>query len=1037
MSDTQKSPNNGLSDADILSSAESSNGRLLAGLSRSNMEINTASSRAADLTASLRSSADKGLVDGKLFSSANPYFPGVMPAAPLPLVNPNTELMNQQLLKQMRMLSFYQSHIYQVQQKKFESDRLQQSIWEQERLKEDQRMEVQKLSMIKQKPKEQESAIASDEVKLHLRTALMNKLRRNVPNQSQGDISETGNHSWQRSQSSTSPPPSALGSSMSPPTSYHNMGGVHNSSRVQDVEFPIRKTASEPNLKVKSMLKQKLGHERRNSPMMARRRPLDVSYGNQLPESINGLDPLSVSPPINLGSTPAISAEVHKAATKRSFEEALANRPSVIPDSLYISMPNISTRTSQPNKPMTDAELRASQASSYGLPLAGHLYPSAFQRSIPGITEEEYVHSLGALTAMHDARRLAHPYLSKAPNLNATIDPQTLNAQRHIRHQKPLSRTQSAPLPVMTSVAANLLLPQQQALLEQQELVKQHQDQISKQHQKKQVLGVLRQTLLQRSSSKNHMEQVDEESEARLLQEMQESREDNFESQQKSVHSSHGSIYAAALAAKANASVNDGLDLSTPYNSSKRFPLRFLSRTNSSPLVAFGSLPSMENPLTEAPIDLATKVSVDDRSSTGVVYDESMLRHHCPCQDNAVHLENPSRIQSIWNRLKSSGLADRCRRVEFKKATIEQLQLCHTESYSIFFGVNSQNRQKLGLTLPELRFQRLTCGGIGVDADTVWNEDCSPLATRMAVGSVIELSSRVYESQLKNGIAIVRPPGHHSESGQAMGFCFFNAVAIAAKHLKHKLGASKILILDWDVHHGNGTQQMTYDDPCILYISIHRHDNGMFFPGTGSLRDCGSKQGLGFNVNIAFNGGLEPPMSDAEYMAAFRSIVMPIVREFKPQITLVSAGFDGADGHANQLGGYKISPAGFGFMTKELMSASDNKVVLVLEGGYNLSSICDASEMCTRALLGESVPLPNQEEVMRPPCKNAVETLEECSRIQTQFWPMVAEHKDKIVMSFVDSLRLAKPTLDSSTSSSKSIDKDDEPIIVTEPMEES
>ncbi|KAF6026097.1 HDAC4 [Bugula neritina] len=781
------------------------------------------------------------------------------------------------------------------------------------------------------------------------------------------------------------------------------------------------------------MLKQKLSQDRRNSPLMSRRRQLGKLYHSQLSVEtgpVNGADPSSSSPPVplNLGSTPAISKEVQKAATKRSFEEA--NR-SKLPDNVYISMPNISlgkAQNPQPNKTLTEAEIRAKQAHQYGLPLTGHIYSSPFQRSLAGMTEEEYVHSLSALTAMHDVRRLAHPYLSKPPNLNASLDQQTLNAQRHMRHQKPLSRTQSLPLPVMRpEAAASILLPQQQALLEHQELVKQHQDQLNKQHQKKMVLGQLRQ-FLQRSSSKSHMEQVDEESEARIIQEMQESREDYQESQQqqRSVHSSHGSLYAAthaASASKSNGSSSNSGSTNTPPTASqtKKQVMRNLARTHSSPHVSFAPLPTASVDA-ETPINLATKTVVEDAEATGVVYDESMLRHHCPCQDNAVHLENPSRIQSIWSRLKSCGLVDRCKKVDCRKATIEQLQLCHSESYSIFFGINSQNRQKLGLTMPELQFQRLSCGGIA----------------RMAVGGVIELSSRVYESQLKNGIAIVRPPGHHSESGQAMGFCFFNSVAIAAKHLKHKLGASKILILDWDVHHGNGTQQMTYDDPCILYISIHRHDNGMFFPGTGSITDCGEKQGLGFNVNIPFSGGLDPPMSDAEYMAAFRSIVMPIVQEFKPQITLVSAGFDGADGHANQLGGYKISPAGFGYMTKELMGACDNKVVLVLEGGYNLSSICDASEMCTRALLGDSVPLPNQEEILKLPCKNAIQALEECSRVQAQFWPMVAKQHSKIRMSFVDSLRLKEaPENDTPTSKKLSEGSGSRQSSTNEPMEES
>lgn len=179
----------------------------------------------------------------------------------------------------------------------------------------------------------------------------------------------------------------------------------------------------------------------------------------------------------------------------------------------------------------------------------------------------------------------------------------------------------------------------------------------------------------------------------------------------------------------------------------------------------------------------------------------------------------------------------------------------------------------------------------------------------------------------------MRPPGSHSEYQQAMGFCFFNSLAIAAKQLKTKLKVEKILIVDWDVHHGNGLQQMFYDDPQVLYISLHRHDDGNFFPGTGDLQEVGINDGVGFNVNIPWCGTLNPPMGDAEYLAAFRSIVMPIAREFDPEVVLVACGFDAASGHPAPLGGYQISPSCFGWMTKQMMTLARGKVVLALEGG--------------------------------------------------------------------------------------------------------
>jgi len=179
----------------------------------------------------------------------------------------------------------------------------------------------------------------------------------------------------------------------------------------------------------------------------------------------------------------------------------------------------------------------------------------------------------------------------------------------------------------------------------------------------------------------------------------------------------------------------------------------------------------------------------------------------------------------------------------------------------------------------------------------------------------------------------VRPPGSHAEYEQAMGFCFFNSLAIATKHLQTKLNLKRILIVDWDVHHGNGVQQAFFDDPSVLYISLHRHDEGNFFPGTGSLDDVGIGAGVGYTVNIPFTGTLNPPMGDAEYLAAFRSIVMPISRQFDPEIVLVACGFDSAIGHPPPLGGYRVSPACFGYMTQQLLTLAEGRVVMALEGG--------------------------------------------------------------------------------------------------------
>lgn len=173
-------------------------------------------------------------------------------------------------------------------------------------------------------------------------------------------------------------------------------------------------------------------------------------------------------------------------------------------------------------------------------------------------------------------------------------------------------------------------------------------------------------------------------------------------------------------------------------------------------------------------------------------------------------------------------------------------------------------------------------------------------------------------------------PGHHAEYQQAMGFCFFNSVAIAARVLISRHQLARILIVDWDVHHGNGIQKMFYEDKRVMYISLHRHDRGNFFPGTGGPHEVGSAAGEGYNWNIAWSG---EAMGDAEYIAAFRALVMPVARDFAPSLVLVASGFDAARGHTFNFGGYDLSPACFAYMTRQLMTLAGGRLVLCLEGG--------------------------------------------------------------------------------------------------------
>uniref|UniRef100_A0AAV2M4Q9 Histone deacetylase n=1 Tax=Knipowitschia caucasica TaxID=637954 RepID=A0AAV2M4Q9_KNICA len=406
----------------------------------------------------------------------------------------------------------------------------------------------------------------------------------------------------------------------------------------------------------------------------------------------------------------------------------------------------------------------------------------------------------------------------------------------------------------------------------------------------------------------------------------------------------------------------------------------------------------------------STTVNVPLRFTTGLVYDPQMQRHRCRCSDSSRHNERPERTESIWNRLNQSGLRRQCELVRSRKATLKELQSVHSQNYVMTFGSDLQDHERLGTdSVTEILSRRLLillpCGGTGVDIDTIWNELHTSTAARVAAGSVTDLALKVALGELQNGFALVRPPGHHATHSSPLGFCYFNSVAIAAKQVLQKLNLNKILILDWDVHHGNGTQDAFYSDPRVLYMSLHRYDQGGFFPGSGHPDEVGAGAGEGFNVNVAWTGGLDPPMGDAEYLAAFRAVVMPIAHEFSPDLVLVSAGFDAAEGNPDELGGYKVSAKCFGFLTRQLMSVAGGRMVLVLEGGHQVQSLCDSAEACVRALLGhEMEPLPSCV-LERKPCANAVQSLQSVVHVQSEYWSSLLDTSSSLSMSYSEGQR--------------------------------
>jgi acetoin utilization deacetylase AcuC-like enzyme len=217
----------------------------------------------------------------------------------------------------------------------------------------------------------------------------------------------------------------------------------------------------------------------------------------------------------------------------------------------------------------------------------------------------------------------------------------------------------------------------------------------------------------------------------------------------------------------------------------------------------------------------------------------------------------------------------------------------------------------------------------------------------------------------------VRPPGHHATRDLSMGFCLLNNVAIAAEHLRRVHGLSRIAIVDWDLHHGNGTEAIFYDDPGVLYVSLHQYP---YYPGTGAATDVGAGEGLGYNINVPFSAGV----GDEGYALAFSEIVEPALRQFDPEFVLVSAGFDCH--HRDPLGGMRVSERGFVEMSRRLLAVAEDhsggRLAAVLEGGYDLDAIRSSTEVVLDELcrptpspaeaLPHSAALDRLKEILRP-----------------------------------------------------------------------
>ncbi|XP_043944735.1 polyamine deacetylase HDAC10 isoform X2 [Protopterus annectens] len=250
----------------------------------------------------------------------------------------------------------------------------------------------------------------------------------------------------------------------------------------------------------------------------------------------------------------------------------------------------------------------------------------------------------------------------------------------------------------------------------------------------------------------------------------------------------------------------------------------------------------------------------------------------------------------------------------------------------------------------------------------------------LAAGATLQLVDSVVTGRVQNGMALVRPPGHHSQRSEASGFCVFNNVAIAAEYAKQKCGFQRILIVDWDIHHGQGTQFIFEDDPRVLYFSWHRYEHQEFWPNLkeSDYDAVGKEKGAGFNVNLPWN---KVGMQNADYLAVFFHVLLPIAFEFNPELVIVSAGFDSGIGDPE--GEMCAMPECFAHLTNLLMCLANGKLCVVFEGGYNLKTLRESVCMTVLTLLGDPIPKITGEMVA---CLSAIESVQNVKSVHQKYW---------------------------------------------------
>lgn len=303
----------------------------------------------------------------------------------------------------------------------------------------------------------------------------------------------------------------------------------------------------------------------------------------------------------------------------------------------------------------------------------------------------------------------------------------------------------------------------------------------------------------------------------------------------------------------------------------------------------------------------------------------------CVEHDLPGHPEHAGRIRAVWDELNGSGLAARMQQVTAQPVTNEQILYVHTAEHV----ANLERVHREGL---HAQF----------DSDT-YLLPVSPEVARLSAGGVVAAVNTVLRGETANGLAVTRPPGHHAVPERGMGFCLLGNIAIAARHARYVHGIERVMIIDYDVHHGNGTQDMFYDDPGVLFVSSHQHP---FYPGSGGVRETGRGDGRGYTMNLP----LSARSGDDVYMRIYEEIVWAMARRYQPQIILVSAGFDAH--WSDPLASMQLTLTGYARLTQMLNTLADElcggKIVYVMEGGYDLIALAHGIGNIARSLLGDT-----------------------------------------------------------------------------------